>query len=466
MNITIGRSTSGLALGAAGLLAVLGLGFALVFMKLSPVVILVLVAGAITVAISAFRPYLGVHVIVALIFFEGAIAATEGVTAMQAFGVLLLIGWLAQSLAQRRHGVRVTPTVLFALAYLGWCCLCTLRAANFNEAMSRVATYGVLCVTATMVASVVDTPDRVRRLFTALVLWTVVAGTIALVMYYAGMTRVAEGLVKNRNVLALYLNLGLVGAFLLQGVTRSALSRVGLFVAVPLLLLTVGLTLSRTGLIVMFISLTLVGYLLLRQRGLLMLIAGTLAVCVLALLLPSTFWNRAETILPSIAQQQDTFGMRVRLWEAGLRMIEGSPILGIGPANFRVVLARYSRGSQAGAQLNAHSAYVVVAAETGIPGLLLFLGVVISGIVAVRKVARAAHAAGREDLARCAWMVQVLTIVILLTGITMTVEGLKMLWIILGVGQGLVGMARNELPMAAEPESTLALPEHAEAAPL
>src|SRR6185503_15475480 len=116
--------------------------------------------------------------------------------------------------------------------------------------------------------------------------------------------------------------------------------------------------------------------------------------------------------------------MRVRLWEAGLRMIEGSPILGIGPANFRVVLARYSRGSQAGAQLNAHSAYVVVAAETGIPGLLLFLGVVISGIVAVRKVARAAHAAGREDLARCAWMVQVLTIVILLTGITMTVEGL------------------------------------------
>jgi putative inorganic carbon (HCO3(-)) transporter len=466
MNSTIGRSTSGLVLGAAGLISMLGLGFALVFMKLSPIVILVLMVGATTVAVSAFRPYLGVHVIVALIFVEGAITATEGVTAMQAFGALLLTGWLAQSLAQRRLGVHVTPTILFAVAYLVWCGLSVMRASNFKEAASRLGTYGLLCITAMMVASVVNTTDKVRRLFTALVLWTVVSALIALLMYYGGMTPVAQGLLKNRNFLALYLNLGLVGAFLLQGVVRSALSRLMLFVSVPVLLLTVSLTLSRTGLIVMLIALALVGYLLLRQRGLLLLVGGALAVCVLALLLPSTFWSRAETILPSITQQQDTFGMRVRLWEAGLRMIEGSPILGVGPGNFRVELARYARGSLAGAQLNAHNAYVVVAAETGIPGLILFLGIVISGILGVRGVARAAHAAGREDLARCSMMVQVLTLVILLTGIAMTVEGLKILWIILGVGQGLVGMARADLLTAAGPERAPALPEHAEAAPL
>jgi O-antigen ligase len=462
---TIGRSTSGLFLGAVAVVSVLGLGFALVFMKMPPLTILGLVAGMITVTISAFRPYLGVHVIVALLFIEGATVMPEGATALQIFGLLILTGWMAQSLTQRRLRVQIGPQMLLVFAYLVWGSMCVLKAYDVHEALTRMGTYGMLSVTALMVASVVNTTERLRRLFTALALWIGLAGSIAIVMYYAGSTIVAQGFVGNRNVLALYCNIGLAGAFLLQTITRAPITKILLFAALPIMLLTLGLTLSRTGLVIMFGALTVVGYRLLRQRGVMLLLGGAVAIVVLAVVLPSSFWSRAGTILPSIERRQDTFGMRVRLWEAGVRMVEDRPIFGVGPGNFRLVLARYARGSLASAQLNAHNAYVVVAAETGLPGLALFVSIMIAGMVAARRVAVAAHAAGREDLALAAFMIQLLTFIVLCTGITMTVEGLKILWILVGAGQALVGIARAELSQAGAVEPALALNESVEATP-
>lgn len=465
MTTTIGRSTSGLVLGAVAVVSFLGLGFALVFMKMPPQTILALVAGMITVTISAFRPYVGVHVIVALIFIEGATTLPEWSTVMQVFGLLLLTGWMAQALAQRRLRVPIGPQVLLVLAYLVWGSICVLKAYDVREALSRMGTYGMLSVTALMVVSVVNTPERLRRLFTALALWVGLSGIIALVMYYAGATLVASGFVGNRNILALYCNIGLAGAFLLQTLTRAPMTKILLFASLPITLLTLGLTLSRTGLVIMLVALTVVGYRLLRQRGVMLLLGGALAIVVLGVVLPASFWSRAGTILPSIERQQDTFGMRVRLWEAGVRMVEDRPIFGVGPGNFRLVLARYARGGLAGTQLNAHNAYVVVAAETGLPGLALFLSIMIAGGLAARGVARAARAAGREDLALAAFMVQLLTFIVLCTGITMTVEGLKILWILVGAGQALVGIARVELSQAGATEPAVALGEPVEATP-
>lgn len=463
---TIGRSTSGLVLGIAGLVAVLGLAFGLVFLKLSPLIILVLLLGAGMVAVSAFRPYVGVHVILALLFLEGISLPTEGLTAMRAFGALLLAGWLIQTLMLRQLHLRMEPQQLFVLGFLVWSGISALQSTTGEDTLSRISTYALLGITAVMVAAVVDTPERMTRLMTAQVLWTAVSALVALALYYSGTTIVAQGLLMNRNLLALYLNLGLAVAFLLYIVIPGGLPKFALLVTMPMLLLTLGLTLSRTGLVVMMATLLLVGYRLLRQRGLLILAMGGAAICILTFVLPDTFWTRAGTILPSIERQQDTFGMRVRLWEAGLRMVQDHPIFGIGPANFNMMVARYSRGAMATEQLDAHNAYVRVAAETGLPGLALFLGILASAAIATHRVVRAARAAGRLDLVLCGIMVETQMFVILCTGITMTVEAKKILWIVLGLGQAVVSMARRELQASAAPAIAPALPDGAETAPV
>ena len=459
MSTTIGRSTSALFLGFCFLGVVAALAFALVFLHLSPAIILILLVGGMTVAISAFRPYIGVHVIIGMIFFEGAATVSTDVTGLRIFGVLLLGGWLAKAMAERRLRIEVGPHLVLLLAYLAWCGICITRATYFDDAVTRLGTNCLLAITAVMITSVVDTVDRLRRLLVGVVLWISLSAAIALVMYYAGSTVVAEGLVKNRNLLALYLNIGLAGAFLLQRWVRSAIVRIALVLCIPLLLLTIALTLSRTGLIVMAVTLAIVGYQLLRQRGIFLPLGGAIAVAALTILVPTAFWSRAGTILPSIERKQDTFGVRVRLWEAGVRMVDDRPIFGVGPGNFRWVLVRYVRGGMSTAQLNAHNAYVVVAAETGVPGLILFLGVIVSSALALRRVARDARQAGRDDLATYTFLAQTMILIVMATGIMMTVETLKILWVVLGLGWAVAALGRMELAAAAAvPRDTLPAP--------
>ncbi len=61
---------------------------------------------------------------------------------------------------------------------------------------------------------------------------------------------------------------------------------------------------------------------------------------------------------------------RVRIWKTAFEMIKDKPILGFGYATFPTVLSDYN--PQLGAW-DAHNSYIIIAAEMGIPALLIFL---------------------------------------------------------------------------------------------
>ena len=65
---------------------------------------------------------------------------------------------------------------------------------------------------------------------------------------------------------------------------------------------------------------------------------------------------------------------RVTLWNAGLRMIRGHPVMGVGLGNFRRLVGQYEEPG-ATQQFVAHNTYVEVAAEMGLPALLVFLAI-------------------------------------------------------------------------------------------
>ncbi len=60
---------------------------------------------------------------------------------------------------------------------------------------------------------------------------------------------------------------------------------------------------------------------------------------------------------------------RLRIWKRTLRSIAARPLLGVGPNNYPVVLAQEPRESKKGS--SAHNLYLHLAAELGIPALLL-----------------------------------------------------------------------------------------------
>jgi len=65
-------------------------------------------------------------------------------------------------------------------------------------------------------------------------------------------------------------------------------------------------------------------------------------------------------------------------WEAGLRMIEAHPIAGIGLGNFKPLMPLYmsvTPGTRVDVDSVAHNMFIEVAAELGLPALLIFLAI-------------------------------------------------------------------------------------------
>ena len=85
-------------------------------------------------------------------------------------------------------------------------------------------------------------------------------------------------------------------------------------------------------------------------------------------------WPSAtRTTFVSAEERDGSAESRVDLWRDCLEVIQEYPVLGVGPANWRVIAASY--GWPEGK--SAHSVWMETAAEVGIPGalfLMLFFG--------------------------------------------------------------------------------------------
>lgn len=123
------------------------------------------------------------------------------------------------------------------------------------------------------------------------------------------------------------------------------------------------------------------------------------------LVLISLFVAPASVILPSAVHRftepgyAELIGKDARLvaWKAGLRMIRTHPLVGVGLGNFRPTMVQYTDPGVEMVSL-AHNTYVEIAAELGIPALIVFLGIFVGAFRALERVRRRAQAAGSTSL--------------------------------------------------------------------
>ncbi len=108
---------------------------------------------------------------------------------------------------------------------------------------------------------------------------------------------------------------------------------------------------------------------------------------------------------PSRGDQQSA-DTHVALMRGGIRMMFAHPILGVGLDNFRYNIAQFVTSEEATGmdQLKriAHNSYVEIGAEAGIPGLLLFLGMLFSSLLSLEQVAQRSKRLGNPTLMQIA----------------------------------------------------------------
>jgi len=440
---TLVREPEKAALLAIGLAGLVLLGLALVVLHMSPVILMGVIIGGAAIMLLILYPIVGVHAFLMLLFIENAIGAEGNLTGMKILGGVILFGWLLSMAHEHRTGLRFDAFVVLLSLFLGWCGVSMTHALNAEIAQVRLLTFVQVGIASLMFCSVVDRPSRLRSILWGFVIWAAISTVIAVIEYYMGMTVTASGLVLNRNQLATYINIATVFAYFLYLSSARGWERLLLALSLPLFFFGLALTLSRSGLIVMGIALLIVMYRAARERGYAIL-GMTLALFVLvAAVLPVSFWMRAYSVVPAVERQEETFGMRVWQWKVGLRMIEAHPVVGVGPGNFTTAYPRYTQGQMRRRTLGAHNSYISVAAEMGLPALLLFLGLHWAALRGGHRMVVVSRRWNQSEYRLLSEAVMLGIFVSMVGSLSGSGETGKCLWILFGLGLSLARMAEQ-----------------------
>ena len=132
---------------------------------------------------------------------------------------------------------------------------------------------------------------------------------------------------------------------------------------------------------------------------------------------------------------------RKALWKAGFGLIEEHPLTGIGLGNYKSAMATRSvLGYDTGGM--AHNTYIEYAAELGVLGLLLYLGILISAYRLLGRIR--AKARDQQDLFYCiSTGMQAGLLGFAGAAFTFSAEYEKPLWIVISLSACMSAMERN-----------------------
>lgn len=107
------------------------------------------------------------------------------------------------------------------------------------------------------------------------------------------------------------------------------------------------------------------------------------------------YWAQMQTIInPKRDYNLTSEEGRVQIWERGIGYMTGNPVFGVGLRNFQVAegtISAQARRAERGLGVRwgaAHNTFVQIGAELGIPGLLLFVGLLANAFLALGRAAR------------------------------------------------------------------------------
>jgi O-antigen ligase len=429
-------------IAAAGLAFLTLLVGALLVLRLDPLIVLAVCAGATVLVMLVLNPMVGFHVLVALFYFEYALVTKEGYTSMQALGPIILGAWIINLMVRRRNPLRFDLFMVILIAFILWGSMSLFYAENFDFALTKVMTYVQLATMCVMGTSLMSDTQKIASVFWEIVVWSAVAALYGLLKYAAGLALYVTGPGENRNQFAMLLTVSLVVCFVLSEHTRHIGLRTLLrFGFLPLFAIALALTLSRGGYVCLVAASLMLSYRLARTRRIWPVIVLLLTIVLVSPFLPEAFFLRVESIFPAVSEQGETFGERVNAWEHGIKMVKAHPFTGVGLGNFGTMLFDFSRGKELQRQIAPHSSYVGMAAETGLVGFALYFALV---GVAIRSATHAFYVAGRlarSDLQVFAAAVEAGLVGVMVWSFSGNSETMKMLWLLFAAARSLRGIA-------------------------
>ena len=249
--------------------------------------------------------------------------------------------------------------------------------------------FGKSIVIFLLVANVVDTEERFRRLVAMMVACAAFAAVHAVGNYAAGRfdpsgQRVAgydSALAANPNDLAMTLTMVLGLALGLLSVERRRRHRWLLIGAMGVMVAGIIVTFSRSGFVMLAVLGAMWAARTLRDRGSRALPAIAVVILVVVVAVPAGYSDRLATIVDTDADESGSANERWETMIIAIGQIAERPLFGYGLGNN--VHVNVSRGQIA---RDAHNAYLKVGAELGVPAMIVFALFILSALATARAV--------------------------------------------------------------------------------
>lgn len=302
-------------------------------------------------------------------------------------GSLVSKGQVKVSEALSSPNARWFMYLLALIVLSGLTCDVKLYAIDVFE---RVFGY---CIIFFIIRKEIYNVDRMKGVFTALVLVHLVVGALSPDLFSGDGERhyiASGGFLGDGNDFALSVNIAIPLCLFLMQSAQGFTKKVFFAGALGVLILGVVATQSRGGIL----ALASVGLYYWSRSGRKILGAIGLAVVVIFVFIvaPPQFFDRMGTMTQTGEEMEGSAQGRLLAWGAGVRMAMDHPLLGVGPGHYPVKYGAEYKPEGYGLNeipwQTAHSSYFLLLGELGLPGLIFLLGIIGSNLAAGERLLR------------------------------------------------------------------------------
>lgn len=403
---------------------------------------LLLIAGSIFAILSLVilqNPYIGIVITLASLALLDLLPSIP-----YASSIVALIGGvtLASSILRKLHQkqeltITVKKNLIWGLLFIVWVFASNPAIALLPSDGERnwLFTFLQLWILAFLASNLVNNPRKHQILIWAFVVASVVSATYATQAGHIGVSVQdsvrSGGLSGGVNAAARFFIVSLVFLHYLRGTSTSTSLRFALTLGLGVVIFGIFSTISRTGILLLIsavgmLSLQRLGEKRRRQAGFLLLIA-----IIVTWVFADNVIIIFQGILPAIRLGTDTVGVRYTLIESGIKMWIDNIVTGVGIGQYPQQLIYYARNllPSARLQVGAHNMYIQVLSETGLVGMILFLGMLITSFRSLFMATRADD----DEISSLAKVWLVAFLLLLIGGFTKHDLSDKLIWLTLGI---------------------------------
>jgi O-antigen ligase len=379
-----------------------------------------------------------------------------GVTISRLLAPVALLAIVAASV-RPAFRIRADEPLLWASAYVLWAVASALWSVRIQGTTSLLASLGISVTYMFAFASLLATRRDLDRLLYAVAFAALGVGLYAIASFFL---HISAGLLQGRaiggsedpNFFAAYQIVALPLVLALAGQAADRRLRTILYCTLLVIVASILASASRGGLLGLAAMIVLLVYFRAgvifrsrRQKSIVLLaLVGATAVALQAA--SSIVLPRITSLFNETSSAAAEGSGRKEVWRSAEMSIAERPLLGLGYGAFegvsndllvRTPNIQFTHFELRLKGLRVHNAYLSSMAELGLPGLILFVGLLVSTLRALRRTARRGRELGDAPLARVANAFVLSLIGWCVTSIFLSSETSRGLWIVVGISLAL-----------------------------